>query len=222
MTDELVRLARLDACAVSDALDRLALPGAVTGIRRLTTLRRICGRVITVKMGRDEGQPPASRHLGTTAIESAQPGDVIVMEQRTGIDAACWGGNLSLGASLKQIAGVIVDGSARDIDEAQEHDFTVFARSATARTARGRIVEVGTNVPITVGDVTVAPGDFVVADASGVVFIARSELVRVLEAAEAVAGRERAIVAALQAGTPISRVMGADYETMLKKAGGSA
>ena len=98
MTDVLVRLAQLDACAVSDALDRLALPGAVTGIQRLTTTRRISGRVITVKMGRDEGRPPASRHLGTTAIESAQPGDVIVMEQRTGIDAACWGGNLSLGA----------------------------------------------------------------------------------------------------------------------------
>ena len=220
MTDELARLAQLDACAVSDALDRLGLPGAVTGIRRLTTTRRICGRVITVKMGRDDGQPPAARHLGTTAIESAQPGDVIVMEQRTGIDAACWGGNLSLGARLRQIAGVIVDGPARDIDEAQEHDFAVFARSATARTARGRIVEVGTNVPITVGDVSVTPGDFVVADASGVAFIAGGELLRVLEAADAVAARERAMVAALRDGTPISSVMGADYETMLRKAGG--
>lgn len=222
MTDELARLARLDACAVSDALDRLALAGAVSGISRLTTTRRLSGRVITVKMGRDEGQPPASRHLGTTAIEAAQPGDVIVMEQRTGLDAACWGGNLSVGAKLRQIAGVIVDGPARDIDEAREYDFTVFARSTTTRTARGRIVEAGTNVPIMVGEVTVAPGDFVVADASGVVFIARSEVVRVLEAAEAVAARERAMVAALRDGMPISSVMGADYEKMLKRSGGSA
>jgi 4-hydroxy-4-methyl-2-oxoglutarate aldolase len=96
----------------------------------------------------------------------------------------------------------------------------VFARSATARTARGRIVEVGTNVPITVGDVSVTPGDFVVADASGVAFIAGGELLRVLEAADAVAARERAMVAALRDGTPISSVMGADYETMLRKAGG--
>ena len=217
MTDELVRLAQLDACAVSDALDRLGLPGAVTGIRRLTTTRRICGRVITVKMGRDEGQPRAARHLGTTAIESAQPGDVIVMEQRTGIDAACWGGNLSLGARLRQIAGVIVDGPARDIDVAQEHDFTVFARAATARTARGRIVEAATNVTVAIGDVTVNPGDFVVADGSGVVFVEHANLERVLAAAEAVAARERAMVAALREGTPISKVMGGDYETMLKK-----
>ncbi|MGH9239592.1 MAG: RraA family protein, partial [Vicinamibacterales bacterium] len=212
----------LDACAVSDALDRLSLPGAVTGIQRLTTTRRISGHVITVKMGRDEGQAPASRHLGTTAIESAQPGDVIVMEQRTGIDAACWGGNLSLGAKLRQVAGVIVDGPARDIDEAGEYDFPVFARSATARTARGRIVEVATNVPITVGDVTVNPGDFVVADGSGVVFVARDVVDRLLEAAEAVIARERAMVAALREGAPISKVMGTGYETMLKRSGGSA
>jgi regulator of RNase E activity RraA len=217
VTDVLDRLALLDACAVSDALDRLGLPGAVSGIARLTTTRRVCGRVITVKMGKDDGQPPASKHLGTTAIESAQPGDVIVMEQRTGIDAACWGGNLSLGAKLRRVAGVIVDGPARDIDEAREHDFPIFARSSTPRTARGRIVEVATGVPIRIGDVTVSAGDFVVADGTGVVFIAQSEVMRVLDAADAVTSRERAMVAALRDGKPISEVMGASYETMLKK-----
>jgi regulator of RNase E activity RraA len=216
MTDVLARLAQLDACAASDALDRLGLTGAVTGISRQTTTRRLCGSVITVRMGRYEGQTPGA-HLGTTAIEAAHPGDVIVMEQRTGIDAACWGGNLSLGAKLRQVAGVIVDGPARDIDEARELDFTVFARSTTARTARGRIVEVATNVPITVGEVTVNPGDFVIADGSGVVFVAGSDVERMLEAAEAVIARERAMVAALREGTPISQVMGKGYETMLKK-----
>jgi regulator of RNase E activity RraA len=217
MNEAIGRLARLDACAVSDALDKLGLPGAVTGIQRLSSARRISGRVITVKMQKDDGRPPASRHLGTTAIEAAEPGDVIVMEQRTGIDAACWGGNLSCGAKLRHVSGVIVDGPARDIDEAREYDFPVFARTATSRTARGRIVEAGTNVPITVGDVTVNPGDFVVADASAVVFIAHADVERVLDAAETIAERERAMVAALREGTPISQVMGSHYETMLKK-----
>jgi regulator of RNase E activity RraA len=216
-SDPLERLAQLDTCAVSDALDRLGLPGAVSGLARLTTTRRIAGRVITVKMGRDEGRPAASRHLGTTAIELAQPGDVIVMEQRTGIDAACWGGNLSLGAKLRQVAGVIVDGPARDIDDAREYDFPVFARSTTPRTARGRIVEVATNVTITVGDLTVNPGDFVVGDGSGVAFVAEGDVERVLEAAAAVIARERAMVAALREGKPISQVMGTGYETMLRK-----
>ena len=210
------RLAQLDACAVSDALDKLGLAGSVSGIQRYTTERRIAGRVVTVRLEQDDGRPAASRHLGTTAIETAAPGDVIVIEQRTGIDAASWGGNLSLGAQLRGIAGVIIDGPGRDMDEARQYDFPVFARTHTARTARGRIVETGTNVTITVGDVSVAPGDYVVADGSGVVFVPAAEIERVLAAAEAIAARERAMVAALREGTPITEGMGKSYETLLK------
>ncbi len=184
---------------------------------RLTTDRRISGRVVTVKLEKDDGRPAASRHLGTTAIEAAQAGDVIVLEQRTGIDAACWGGNLSLAAQLRGVAGVVIDGPARDADEARGYDFTVFARSATSRTARGRIVETGTNVPIVIGDVHVSPGDYVVADGSAVVFVAAADIERVLDAADIVADRERQMVAGLREGLPASQVMGKSYETMLKK-----
>jgi len=217
MGDVLTRLARLDSCAVSDALDKLGLAGAAAGIHRLSTHRRISGRVVTVKLDRDTGQPAASRHLGTSAIEASHPGDVIVVEQRTGIDAAAWGGVLSLGASLKGVAGVIIDGPTRDVDEARAHDFAVFARDHTARTARGRIVETGTNVPVTVGDIPVAPGDFVVADGSAVVFVRAQDIDRVLDAAEAIAARETAMADSLRSGTPITQVMGKNYETMLKK-----
>jgi regulator of RNase E activity RraA len=217
MTDFTHRLAALDSCAVSDALDKLGLPGAVTGIHRFSTDRRISGRVVTVKLEPDDGRPAASRHLSTTAIEGAQPGDVIVVEQRTGIDAAGWGGNLALGAKLRRVAGVIVEGPTRDVDEAREYDFPVFARDHTSRTARGRIVETGTNLPITVGDVAVSPGDYVVADGSAVVFVAARDIDRVLETAETIAQNERAMVAALRAGTPITQVMGKNYETLLKR-----
>jgi len=217
MDDITTRLSRLDACAVSDALDKLGLQGSVSGIHRFSTDRRISGRAVTVRLEKDDGRPAASRHLGTTAIETAQPGEVIVLEQRTGIDAACWGGNLSLGAKLRGIAGVVIEGPGRDMDEARQFDFAVFARDHTARTARGRIVETGTNVPITVGDVLVSPGDYVVADGSAVVFVPAAEIERVLAAAEAIAERERAMVAALREGVPISQVMGKSYETLLKK-----
>jgi regulator of RNase E activity RraA len=217
MDDFLTRLAALDSCAVSDALDKLGIPGAVTGIHRVSTERRISGRVVTVRLEPDDGRPVASRHLSTTAIDSADPGDVIVVEQRTGIDAAGWGGNLSLGAKLRGIAGVIVEGPTRDVDEARGYEFPVFARDHTSRTARGRIVETGTNLPITVGDIAVSPGDYVVADGSAVVFIAQRDIDRVLEAAETIARNERAMVAALRAGTPITQVMGKTYETLLKR-----
>ena len=217
MDDKAARLARLDACAVSDALDKLQLAGVVTGIQRLTTDRRIFGRVVTVKLEKDDGRPAASRHLGTTAIEAAQAGDVIVLEQRSGVDAACWGGNLSLAAQLRGVAGVVIDGPARDVDEARGYVFTVFARNVTSRTARGRIVETGTNVPIVVGDVQVSPGDYVVADGSAVVFVKAGDIDRVLDAAEVIADRERQMVKDLQSGLAPSLVMGKNYETMLKK-----
>jgi len=216
MNEFVSRLSRLDSCAVSDALDKLGLMGAVTGIRRLSTERRIAGQVLTVKLDRAEGRSN-TRHLCTAAIEAASPGDIIVVEQHTGLDAASWGGNLSIGAQVRGVAGVIVDGPVRDVDDSRELDFPVFARDHTARTARGRIVEVATNEPITVGGVTVSAGDFAVADGSAAVFIGKAEIERVLDAAEAIAAREEAIAQALREGHPIGQVMGANYEHMLKK-----
>ena len=219
MDDIVARLGRVDSCAVSDALDKLGLKGAVTGLHRLSTEHQIAGRVVTVKLdaGAALGAAGAPRHLATAAVEAARQGDVIVIEQRTGIDAAGWGGNLSLGARLRGVAGVIVEGPTRDVDQGGLLDFPVFARGHTSRTARGRIVEVGTNVRVAVGDVLVSPGDYVIADGSAVVFVTETDIERVLEAAEAVAKRERAMVDSLLQGTPISQVMGASYETMLKR-----
>lgn len=210
------RLLRMDSCAVSDALDKLGLTGSVTGIGRVSTDRRIAGRVLTVKLDRAEGRT-STRHLCTAAIEAAQPGNIVVCEQRTGLDAACWGGNLTIGAQMQGVAGVIVEGPARDIDESRQLGFPVFARTVTGRTARGRIVEVATAEPIRVGDVTVHPGDYVIADASSVVFIAQADIERVLEAAEAIWQREALIAQALREGKPASQAMGANYEQMLTR-----
>jgi 4-hydroxy-4-methyl-2-oxoglutarate aldolase len=212
------RLLRVDSCAVSDALDKLGLEGAVTGLTRVATDRRIAGRVLTVKLDRAEGRS-STRHLCTAAVEAASSGDIIVCEQRTGLDAACWGGNLTIAAQMRGVAGAIVEGPVRDVDESRLLGFPVFARTITGRTARGRIVEVSTGEPIRVGDVTVSPGDYVVADASAVVFVAAGAIAAVVEAAEFIARREALMAEALRAGRPASEVMGANYEQMLKDRG---
>jgi regulator of RNase E activity RraA len=221
MQEFIKRLGRLDCCAVSDALDKVGLKDRVaSGLEQRATTRRIVGRAVTYRLvPADQAPPPASgapRHLGTTAIELAQPGDVVVVEQRTGIDAGCWGGILTLGAKVKGIAGVVADGPVRDIDEARAYDFPVYCRTLTARTARGRVAEADVNQPITVCGVRVSPGDFVIADASGVAFVPAQDIGRVLDAAEAISGREAAMAKALLARTPIPLVMGADYEHMLR------
>lgn len=217
MSEEILeRLRRLDACAVSDALDRLKLEGAVSGIAPRSVAKRIAGRVRTVSLGPAEGKT-APRHLCTAAIEAAEAGEIIVVEQRTGIEAAGWGGILSIGAAAKGIAGVIVEGPARDIDEATEIGFPVYARSVTTRTARGRIVEVSSGAAVAIGGVGVKEGDYVIADGSGVVFVKAGDAARVIEAAAQIAAREAAMAKAARAGEPMAKVMGADYEGMLKR-----
>jgi len=209
------RLRRLDACALSDAADQLGLPSAISGLLPRTVKGRICGQVLTVQLAAGSASGGPGRHLCTSSIEAANPGDIIVIEQRTGIDAAGWGGMLSNAAKLRGIRGVIVEGPARDIDEAAEINFPIFARAMTARTARGRIYEIANGVTVQIGDVSVVQGDYVVADASGVVFIAQDKAEAMLETAEGLAAKEGAMTKDILTGRPISQIMGAKYETML-------
>jgi 4-hydroxy-4-methyl-2-oxoglutarate aldolase len=225
MTDpHIQRLKRLDACAVSDALDKLQLPGAVTGLPLRSTgpgdSSRIAGRAVTMKVGPGTPPPGPPVHLGCTAIGLAGPEDIIVVEQRSGVEAGCWGGLLTLGAKVRGVAGVVADGPLRDVDEAIGYAFPIYARSLTSRTARGRVVELGTQVPVQIGDgaqvTTVNPGDYLLADRSAVIVIAAADIERVLDAAEAIVTKEAAMAKAILAGTPIAQVMGGAYEHMLK------
>jgi regulator of RNase E activity RraA len=213
----LQRLRKLDACAVSDAVDSLKLAGVVSGIPQQSGETRIAGRAVTVKLGAGSAQAGPPRHLGTAAVEAAGPDNVIVIEQRSGIEAASWGGLLTLGAKLRGVAGVVCDGPVRDIDEARAQGFPIFARGLTARTARGRIVELGTNVPVTFESVTIAPGDYVIADRSAVIFVSAADIARVLEAAERIAAKEAGIAERLRKGEPITEAMAGNYETMLTR-----
>ncbi len=211
------RLEKLDACAVSDALDSLGLKGAQSGLLRRSTRRRIAGTIQTVKL---HGMAPvggSKRHLGTAAIEAADNLTVIVVEQRTGIDCAGWGGVLANAAKVKGVRGVIMEGPARDIDEYEEIGFPVFSRFTTARTARGRVWEQDFGIPVQVGDSIVSPGDYVIADGSGVVFVTADKIEDVLAVAETVAEKERLMTQDVLAGKPVSVVMGTSYETMLHK-----
>jgi regulator of RNase E activity RraA len=216
--DELVeRLSKLDTCAVSDSLDRLGRVGVVLGISPTAPPAKICGRVVTAKLvDRTNANSATSRHLGTAAIMAANPGDVIVM-QHGRPDAAGWGGILSAAAKTRGLAGVIVDGAARDIDESRELEFPIFARSATPMTARNRIVEESTNEPVLIGRIVVHPGDLVLADGSGVVFLAAAEAEEAIAGAEMIAGREALMKAAVLQGDPVTEVMGRDYEQMLAR-----
>jgi 4-hydroxy-4-methyl-2-oxoglutarate aldolase len=217
-TDEAIsRLAKVDTCAVSDALDRLGLKGAVLGLGPLWPCPRIVGRAVTVKI-KPAGLQKPKQHLCTPAIAAATASDVIVVDHGGRTDVAAWGGLLSLAAQVKKIRGVIVDGAARDVDESRELEFPVFARSAVQVTARGRVMQESFNEEIECAGAQVHPGDLVIADMSGVVFIPRAKEHEVLTQAEALAASEQRMAEAIRTGRSVVEVMETlGYEAMLSK-----
>ena len=210
------RLRVLDTCAVSDAQDKLGIKGTVIGILPLYETGRIAGRVVTFKL-KTKGNETTTRHLGTSAVEAADPGDVIVCDHRGRTDVAGWGGILSTAAKTKGVAGVIIDGASRDVDEAKGLGLPLFAKAAVPLTARGRIVEESTNEPIEIGGVSLAPGDYVIADNSGVVIVPQDRVAEVVPEAENIVAREQAMAKDVMAGTSVVEVMGINYEQMLAR-----
>lgn len=214
-TPLLDRLDALDSCAVSDALDSLGLPAAATGIAALSVRQRIAGPAATVRLGPDKPAGGNIRHLCTAAIANAKRGDIIVVEHSSGVECAGWGGVLSAGAQLHGVRGVILDGPARDIDEAIDLEFPVYATGPISRTARGRVYEQDYDCPVTIAGIPVAPGDLVLADSSGVAFVPLDRAAEVVARAERITAREQLMVAALRRGESIVDVVGRDYEDML-------
>jgi 4-hydroxy-4-methyl-2-oxoglutarate aldolase len=213
-TEIVERLERVDSCAVSDALEVLGLQGAALGIHSISVSKRVAGRVITMDLA-EYGGTTSSRHLGTAAIDAAEPGDVIVVANGGRDTVSGWGGVLSAGATQRGVAGVITDGAARDVDQAASYGLPVYASGAVPQTARGRVIERAWNVQVTIAGVDVAPGDFVVADGSGVVFVPADRVDEVLAKAEYITAKEELMASRALAGEPMVEVMGRDYESML-------
>lgn len=213
----LERLARLDTCTVSDALDSLGLKGATWGVRPQWPCPRIAGRAVTMKIKPVGLQQPA-QHLGSAAIESAKAGDIIVIDNGGRLEFSTWGGLLSLSARLKGIAGVVIDGACRDIDEARELEFPVYARGVVPMTARGRVMQESFNREVQFAGVQVHPGDLVIADGSGVVIVPSEKEQEVVTAAEAVFQKEAEMAAGIRKGfSGVEMLEKLGYEQMLDR-----
>ncbi|MPZ75790.1 MAG: RraA family protein [Deltaproteobacteria bacterium] len=212
-----VRLARLDTCSVSDAMDSCDLKGATWGVRPQWPCSRIAGRAVTMKIKPVGLQQPA-QHLGTAAIEAAKPGDIIVIDNGGQPQFSTWGGLLSLSAKLKGVSGVVIDGACRDIDEARDLEFPVYARGVVPMTARGRVMQESFNREIEFAGVQCRPGDLVIADGSGVVVIPREKEEAVVATAEAVFAKEAEMAAGIRKGySGLEMLEKLGYEKMLDK-----
>lgn len=204
----LARLAALDTCAVSDALDGYGQAGVLTGLRPLWPVPRVVvGRVRTLRVGPREPGAGPTVHLGTQLIETAERGDVVLVDAGARTDVSSWGGILATAATQAGVAGVVIDGACRDIGESEALGLPVFGRAVVPTSARGRIVQLGMDEPITVCGVPASTGDLLVADVCGAVVVPAGLAAQVVELAERIAARERDMVAAVRSGRSVVDVM---------------
>lgn len=133
-------------------------------VRRLWHGATLAGRAFTV-------WTPPGEHLSLRqALEQATEGEVIAVNCRGSLATAVWGGRMSRIALDRGIAGLVVDGAVRDVDEIEELGFPVFA-AGVVPTPPGRELAGDFGVPIECAGRTIAPGDAIYGDGDGVVVV---------------------------------------------------
>ena len=190
------RLKAFGVTTVSDALDRLGIPGQCLGIMPFKRGLAMAGPAFTIRM------VPVGPKGGSVGdyIDDVVPGQVVVLDNDGRLDATVWGDILTLVAHRRGIGGTVIDGVCRDIDRSIELDYPVFARANTMRTGKDRVTADAYNVAVQIGGVRVEPGDWLVGDGDGVVAVPAACLDDVLNAADAIAAAEDRIREAVLSG----------------------
>lgn len=184
---------------VSDALRTCgrAFQAMDGGIRPLARGLAVAGPAFTVRC-----YPGATWAL-EKALELAEPGDVLIVDGGGYPDLILMGGLMSARARARGIAGAIVDAAVRDVDDIVGLDFTVFSRHICPRA--GTFAEIGEwQTTVCCGRIPVCPGDYVVADASGIVVVPVELMAEVYSAAKEINAREAKMVRYLQAGKTLA------------------
>lgn len=169
--EDVARIARYAAANVSDGLNKFYTMDC--GIRQMTPGNKMCGTAVTVKVRSGDNL------MLHKAIGLCRPGDVLVVETQRGFGYAVSGELMHTSMKGLGIAGLVVDGCVRDIEESRQLDFPIFARGTVCgagdKAGPGEI-----NFPVACGGVVVRPGDIVLGDADGVVVVPKEDIEAVI------------------------------------------
>jgi regulator of RNase E activity RraA len=194
------RVAKLDTATLSDALDKLRIPGQCLGIKPRDPNFRLAGRAYTILYGPLDAEKP-----GTVGdfIDKLGPGTVAVIDNGGREDATVWGDILTFLANKKGLAGTVIDGACRDVHLCLSLGYPIYSRSYSMRTGKDRVQVDAEQVPVNIGDARVQPGDLMRGDADGVVCIPKSREDEVLDVAEQIDAAEAKIRGMLEEGKTI-------------------
>ncbi|MDP4503605.1 RraA family protein [Nonomuraea turcica] len=193
----LSRLRGLPTAAISDALDREGIPGALAGITPLSNDFRVAGPAFTVRYA------PMDTTSGTVGdfLDDVPPGSVIVIDNDGRSDVTVWGGIMTEVASVRRVAGTVINGVCRDVATSLAHRYPLFSRGRFMRTGKDRVRLVSVGEQLAVSGVDIHPGTIVCADADGAVAVPYTVAERIAEVAERIEQVENQIVAAVRAGS---------------------
>lgn len=196
---------RLEQCysgAVYDVLRGMDFPHQVlpTTIRPLDVASKLTGSVYTVRGHVDETIDPHETLLQWTSLLSRAPSGTVVVCQPNDSTLAHMGELSAETLQFRGVRGYIVDGGCRDADFIERIGFPVFCRYFTPRDVVGRWVANAFGDPITIGDVTIQTGDYVIADRDGSVIIPSAIADDVVTRTEAVLQTENLVRKAILEG----------------------
>jgi len=181
---------------LSDALHR---GGVLQGIRPLFPGIRMIGRAVTVRTYPGDWAKPVQ------AIDVAQPGDVVVIDSG-GSGPAIWGELATYSALQRKLAGVVIDGALRDSPEIMALKFPAFSKLVMPNAGEPKgFGEIG--VPVTVGNMRVEPGDWLLGDDDGVVVLPKAIAVEYANRSMDVLEKENRIREEIKEGSTLSKVI---------------
>ena len=200
------RFSSIPVANVSDSMGRMAAGGA--RLRPMHLSGRLAGVALTVHTR------PGDNLMVHMAINLAQPGDVLVIDAGGDLTNAIMGEMMLEAARQRGVAGIVVDGSIRDLDAFRTSSVPVFAAGVTHRgpykNGPGEI-----NVPVSIDGMVIEPGDLILGDDDGVVSVPFDDTGIVLEKAEALSAHEVQFAAKLRRGE-IDR---SKWEAMVRELG---
>ena len=166
---------------ISDVLDKMGLNGVINGLHVLVPGTRIAGTAFTIKaIAGERGSYSRSDFPVGEVIGMMETDDVMVCDIG-GQRVSTMGGLGSLAMKLRGVAGMVIDGGARDVEQIRRNGFPAYVRHVCATSAKTRIKWLAINVPVEIDGVSVRPGDIVVADDTSVTVVPADKAKDILE-----------------------------------------
>jgi len=191
----LARFSKVSPANISDAMDQVGggrgfldhdvrpyVTGAFVGRAATSLLRAVPA---------EQSTPATAAKHSVEMIDASKPGDVGVLVMEGSLDVAAMGGLMGTAAKVRGMAGMVIDGALRDVQEIRALGLPVYARSISPANAVGRFASVANQIPVKCAGVTITPGDIIVASEEGVVAIPKDKADVVLKRAEEIALREQ-------------------------------